>query len=195
MTPSWYPSEHTYTGDTDGQMVLPHYLYMPDHIQVYDAAVLVAGWTYRQRKLWRKARNAALARWGYPWVAKELKDATYETYKPQGITLRPYIPDPGYGANSYGGFGLAPIERPATSEYDEHAWSAGKGFALIHPNELKQAFDGRVTGRLTGVICHEIGHALGFGHGGTGIMWSTVDPPYYPNAEELAALEAYWGRA
>jgi hypothetical protein len=189
--PDWYPSEHTYTGDADGRLVKPHYATMPDRIRVYDTAVRNSGWQRWQKRLWRKARNNGLSRWSYPYEAVEA--GSLEDYSPEGITLRPYVPDPNYGANSYGGFGLAPIEHPERSEYDEPTWNAGKGFALITPIEVSKAFDTRVTGRLAGVICHEVGHALGFGHGGSGIMRSAIDPPYYPNIEEIAALKDYWG--
>ena len=193
MSNDWYPANHTYTGDTDGRPVKPHYLTMPDRIRVWDPAVRTQGWTRFQRKLWRQARTAALSRWGYPFEVVEKKNPA--VYLPEGITLRPFTPNPEYGKNSYGGFGLEPILHPETSDYDEYAWNMGKGFALIYPTVVTNAFAARVTGVLTGTMGHEIGHALGFGHGGTGIMESVLNPPYYPNLEELNALEAYWGRA
>lgn len=187
---AWYPAEHTYL---DGRLVAPHYATMPSFFRLYDTAVLTSGWRRWQKKLWRKALSAAATRWGYTFSVVEVKDAA--AYRVQGITVRPFVPDPDYGKSNYGGFGLAPIDHPEQWEYDEVAWGLGKGAVLIYPTEVASAFTSRTTGRLAGVMCHEIGHALGFGHGGTGIMMSAMEPPYYPNEEELSALVAYWGIA
>ena len=187
----WKPVDHRYDGSCDGQLVAPHYVTMPDFIRVYDTAVKTQGWTRKQKRLWREAVKLGVSRWQYPFVIVELKNPA--AYRPEGITVRPFMPDPQYGAHSYGGFGLAPIEEPETSDYDEYAWNTGKGFALIHPKVVLDAWAGNVIGKLAGTICHEVGHALGFGHGGTGVMRDVMWPPYYPDAEELLALKAYWG--
>jgi hypothetical protein len=185
----WYPAEHTYTGESDGRLVLPHYDTLPTFVRVYDTGVRTSGWKRWQRKLWRKARTLALGSWEFPFAIIEKKDR--ELYLPQGITLKPQDPDP-LSSNNYGGFGLAPIEHPSLSDYDEPTWLAGKGFALIHPQTISTAFAGRNIAYLKGAICHEVGHALGFGHGGTGVMESKLNPPYEPNDEEIEALKAYW---
>src|SRR5262245_30892405 len=164
---------------------------MPDYVRLYDRVVLNSGWARWQKKLWRKARDTALGRWQYPYKVKEFSD--FDAYREEGITLGIQEPDPN-SANNYGGFGLAPIEPAYTAAYAEWVWNSGRGFVMLHPDEVRRMFLGRVTGRLTGVICHELGHALGFGHGGTGIMESAVNPPYYPNDEELKALHSYCGR-
>ena len=185
----WYPANHTYDGS---RLVQPHYRTMPDFLRVYDIPVRTSGWARWQKKLWRSVRDKALSRWGIPVRVIE-KGLVVGDYPPEGITLDIFEPDPAYGGNNYGGFGLAPISHPETSDYDEATWEAGKGFALIHPKTVSDAFAARVGGYLTGAICHEVGHALGFGHGGTGVMRAALSPPYYPNAEELGALRYYWG--
>jgi hypothetical protein len=43
---------------------------------------------------------------------------------------------------------------------------------------------------LSRIICHEIGHNLGFGHGGTGVM--TYDVEAWVSLEEIDAARAYW---
>lgn len=189
----WFPMNHCYDGTCTGQLVLPHYATMPDRIRVYDTGVRNSGWRRWQKKLWRKARNAALARWTYPVEVIE-RGLVRGDYLDQGITLDHFTTTVGYGANSYGGFGLSKPDNPANADFDPNAWARGRGFALINDREVSSAFASRVTGRLSGVICHEVGHALGFGHGGTGIMETTVNPPYYPDDTELWAAERYWGR-
>lgn len=189
----WIPALHCYDGSCDGQLVAPHYATMPDYIQVFDVAVRTSGWTRKQKLLWRKARNLGVQRWGYPVQVTELKDAT--RYPPEGITIGRFTTTPGYSSNSYGGFGLYPRRPPEVADYDVLSWEDGKGFAMINDIEVNGAFYGNVTGRLAGVICHEVGHALGFGHGGFGIMESAVNPPYYPDGFELSAVAQYWGMA
>lgn len=188
----WYPANHTYTGDPGGRLVAPHYETMPDRIRVFDWIAKNPTLVRRERQLWRKARTAAFDRWGYWPEVIELKR---EQQRPQGIVIGSFVPDPLYGPNSYGGFGLYPIARPETSDFSQEAWDAGKGWALIHPKVIQDAFTSRTIGRLAGTITHEVGHAFGFGHGGTGVMRSVLEAPYHPNAEELKALRAYWGRA
>ena len=56
----------------------------------------------------------------------------------------------------------------------------------LHETSLNHAYAHRWWRHL---VCHEIGHALGFAHGGTGVMAGA----WRPNAEEIAALEAYYG--
>lgn len=194
MSDCWYPIDHRYTGECSppARLVAPHYPTMPDFIRVYDTVVRTAGWRRSERRLWRDVRTKALTRWGYPFRVLE-RGLVRGDYLPNGITLD--VQAIGTSSNNYGGFGLAPIDNPSSSDYDEATWNDAKGFVLMHPTTVANAFAARVGGYLTGAMCHEFGHALGFGHGGTGIMRSALLPPYYPNAEDLAALRAYWGEA
>lgn len=196
MSLCWTPSDHTYTGDCAGQLVLPHYITMPDRIRIFDRAVRNRGWRRAEKKLWRTALSRAAYRWGYEVEIVELRREL--AYRAEGITVDAYVHTPPYGPQGgYGGFGLAPIDRPEMSEFDQATWDAGKGFALVHENEVRAMFAGRNTGRVSGVLCHEIGHALGFGHSPDpdDLMYSAPDPPYQPNDDELYELRRYWGTA
>lgn len=198
--PCWTPKEHRYDGSCDSsQLVLPHYDTMPDYVRVYDTAVRTNGWRRWQKKLWRDIRSKALWRWfpdrnmeNPPFVVTELKNRY--AYPKQGITLtvQEFVPIT-VPNNNYGGFGLYPLVEPWTAEYSEIAWQNGKGFVAMHPKTVYTAFKARVPGYAAGAMCHEFGHALGFGHGGTGIMRSAIEPPYYPNTEDLLAFREYWG--
>lgn len=193
--PCWTPKEHRYDGTCNNtRLVLPHYETMPDYIRVYDVAIrkLPRG----ERNQWRKARNSALKRWGYPWVVKEIRwGMTESPYKAQGITLSIQPDAPLLSSNNYGGFGLDNPWEPWKSEFSQRAWDLGKGYVAMHPNTVWNALNTNVSGKLIGVMCHEFGHALGFGHGGEGIMRSSVSPPYYPDDDELFHLKEYWGEA
>lgn len=195
MSACWTPADHTYTGDCDGRLVRPHYATMPDRIRLFDRAVRIRGWNREQKRLWRTALRRGAERWGYVVEIIEVRKPL--AYRPEGITVDAYVNTPPYGPQGgFGGFGLAPIDFPETSEFDQATWDLGKGFALIHENEVNSMFAGRVIGRVAGVLCHEIGHALGFGHSPdpANLMYSAMQPPYYPDPNELAALGAYWGR-
>lgn len=190
----WYPSNHTYTGDPEGRLVAPHYATMPDRIRVFDRAVKTSGWTRKERRFWRTALIDAANRWEFGAEIIELRNPL--AYRPEGVTVGTYVNTPPYGPQGgYGGFGLAPIDFPETSDYDEATWDAGKGYALIHVDEVRKAYLALNKATLAGLLTHEIGHALGFGHGGYGVMRSVGGPPYHPSTEELGASEAYWGRA
>ena len=194
MSNCWTPPVHTYTGDCEGRLVLPHYPSMPDFIRVYDTAVRNSGWNREQKREWRRVRAKSLYLWGFSDAMIVIKERGLVDgdYLPRGITLRVQDPDPN-SSNNYGGFGLAPLEPAYSGEYDPQTWLDSKGYVMMHPTTVRNAFLGRNYGYLTGAMCHEFGHAFGFGHGGLGIMRSAILPPYAPSTEEKAELRSYWG--
>ena len=78
------------------------------------------------------------------------------------------------------GFAWVPYHAPSTVAYDpEYVASYNLGREL--------------TGAYQALACHEVGHALGLGHGGSGCMASTTPTLFdqherYPGADDVALL-------
>ncbi len=193
MSDCWLPYNHRYDGSCfTSPQVLPHYPSMPEYLRVYDTAVRTNGWARWQKKAWRASRTKALARWtGLTTVVVE-RGLVDGDYLPEGVTLRVLNVDPNNSAN-FSGFGLSPLEPAWSADYSALAWSESKAFVQMHPKTVSNAWAGRNYGYLTGAMCHEFGHAFGFGHGGIGIMRSAISPPYVPSTEDLAEFKSYWG--
>jgi hypothetical protein len=132
------------------------------------------------RRIWRKARNAALADWSTGCVSFTVSTglATWD--------------------DSVGILGFANLVTPGTitlfnnqSSYPQdmggwdEATQAGLAIYLVWKPWWKDYY----RSQLEGTIGHEIGHALGFGHGGNGIMAGQTDRP---NAMDLALLRSYY---
>lgn len=164
---SWYPASYD---------IRPAYTSTPD-IAVADIIAPRLG--PLKRAWWRRARTKALAM----WEAGGLRFVVTEGVEPFGddrITLaRADVPDP---IDAW-----AAWQQPPCPE-----GSVNCGWVQLDRLAWKQAWRIRNLLRMKYLIAHELGHCLGFGHGGDGIMaarWTTNRV----NAEELAALRAYWG--
>lgn len=154
---------------------------MPVYTQpVHVVDVLVTTLREDHRAAWRSARDAALAAWTTGCVSFTVTrgtEAEYGTWDSQvGVV----------------GFAALGLSRPDTIviyrnrdtvRYDEGGYENG-GVVVMSP-WIEWFRDAR---NLTGTIGHEVGHALGFGHGGTGIMVGTNRP----SAEDLEVLRAYY---
>lgn len=131
----------------------------------------------RRQRFWRRSREAALAMWAAGGITFDVTESD-EPYLCDRITLVPGdVPDPIAG--------WAAFEYPPCDEGCE-----GCAWTQLDLEMVRSLIAGRNFGYLRYLIGHEVGHNLGFGHGGTGIMageWGSR-----VNEEELAALRAYW---
>lgn len=162
----WYPASY---------YIQPEYRTIPMLFLADTIAPTISGLKLRW---WRRARRKALEMWeagGLDFIVGE----TTEKFGNDEITLaRADVPDP---IDAWAAWQQPPCPEDSFNcgwvQLDRVAW--------------KQAWKIRNLPRMKYLIGHELGHVLGFGHGGDGIMaarWTTNSV----NAEELEALRTYW---
>jgi len=146
--------------------IMPHYASAP-RINYWDQE----SFTRRRRKYWDAAWTRALQRWNPVGLELVFHPGPLGCPWP-GVTCEVVDVPPGIGA--WAQFN----EPPACS------------FIQVDITTWRNAVRSRSIGPLTEVITHEVGHTLGFGHGGAGVMANITASP---SAEEITAARSYWG--
>ncbi len=163
----WYPANY---------YIQPKYESYPDLVLIDIAAPRLR---HRRAKFWRGARDKALAGWEQCGAFFHVMEGV-NGYDCGQVTLDLFDTDDGTAGQA------ATCYPPLDESCTEGGW------ARVDIEWFSQQFRSNISAPLQAVICHELGHILGFGHGGNGVM-TTTHQERVPNAEECAALDAYWG--
>jgi hypothetical protein len=132
------------------------------------------------RRIWRKARNAALADWSTGCVSFTVSTGLATWDDSVGILGFANLVTPG---------AITLFNNQSSYPQDMGGWDEATQAGLATYLVWKPWWKPYYRSQLEGTIGHEIGHALGFGHGGTGIMAGQTDRP---NATDLALLRSYY---
>ena len=134
----------------------------------------------KHRETWRVARDKALSEWGVPFYVTRLPE-----------TSLPYLYDADIGTTGIDGM-LTPDTVTIVRSHNADVFTQGgysptvnAGIVILTP--WKPWWD-RQGSPLTFELAHEYGHAIGFQHGGNGVMMGA----FRVNDQERQLASAYY---
>jgi len=136
----------------------------------------------KRRLRWREACDRALDSWELPFAletAPEVEQAYRATSESVSVfSVNPLIfPD-----------AIALVRLHIEESPDSAGWIDEMGGGICLFVAWRGWWEPFPIAEVARIIAHEVGHALGFGHGGNGVMMGNI----HPNLEERALASAYY---
>ena len=134
-----------------------------------------------RRPQYRAARDRALGEWGVPFYVTRTTEASL-----------PYLYDDAIGETGIDGMLttdtvlIVRSHNPDVFTQGGYSPTVGAGIVILTP--WKAWWQAGSASSLPAEVAHEYGHALGFWHGGTGVMMCAS----HVNSQERALAEAYY---
>ncbi len=183
MSEPWYPSGYCErygiqwcTPPFDGP---PHY---PGDITIIDVSATLLH--PARADFWKAARKVAIDDWRAAGRNIVVIGDPSRAFEPGAITLA-LAPTPD-GTAGWAAFGFLPN--------DETTAVPGVGWVQVDNGQFEQLFQANASGSLRAIIGHEVGHTFGFGHAPpVACMDTDTFRNTHPTAEEISALQTYWG--
>jgi hypothetical protein len=149
-------------------------------IRVVDYARSTFIGEHRQR--WREACDLALQRWELPFTLEHPPE-TEQAYAATEETISNLGVNPLIVPNA-----IALVRFHVQLIADSAGWIQEMGGGICLFVAWRGWWKPFPAAEVTRIITHEVGHCLGFGHGGNGVMVGSIKP----NLEERALASAYY---